>query len=181
MIIILFNIIKMNNMKKIFCYIILPLLLYSVLTLVLYFIFNNNLDIAINSSLSVTQGFAIIIGGLWAYRKFGWDKKCENIITLKASLMEYSYRHNLSAAQYHKDSDVSGYKLRLLTDYNNLTKKIHLSYYVNSKLRKKIFNAIWLTVGNDAGENYSNLTENWKKFDQQLKEIYKDFDSIISL
>lgn len=136
---------------------------------------------AISSSISVVQGMAIIIGGFWAYRKFGWDKKCENIITLKASLMEYSYRHNLSASQYHKDGDVSGYKLRLLTDYNNLTQKIHLSYYVNSKLRNKIFDAIWLTIGNDAGENYNNIKENWNKFEQKLEEIYKDFDNIISL
>jgi len=63
----------------------------------------------------------------------------------------------------------------------HLTKKIHLSYYVPTKLRKKIFETIWLTVGNDMGKDHEKVGENWGKFEQQLQEIYVDFDKIIDL
>lgn len=125
------------------------------------------------------QSLAIIIGGFWAYKKFGWEKKCENIISLKASLMEYSYRHNLSAAKYRMDNDIVGYKTRLLPHYQELSSKIHLSYFVGAKVREKIFNAIWLTIGNDTGKNFEKLNDNWKKFEEQLNDIYKDFEKII--
>lgn len=166
-------------MKKSFYYIILPIASYIIFLAALYY-FNNDLKSILEVSSLIIQSLAVIIGGLWAYRKFGWEKKCENIITLKAALMEYSYRHNISAAQYRQDGDVTGYKLRLLPHYNNLSSKIHLSYYVSSETRKKIFNIIWLTIGNDTGEKFDKLTDNWQKFESQLKEVYEDFEKIIS-
>ncbi len=151
------------------------------MTVILYFKVFGNFKDTIEGSATIIQGFAILIGGLWAYHKFGWEKKCENIITLKATLMEYAYKHNLSAAQFHTDKDVTGYKIRILPAYNNLNKKIHLSYYVSAKLRRKIFDTIWLTVGNDAGENYGKMSENWKKFEKQLREIFNEFDRTLAL
>lgn len=168
-------------MKKIFYYIFIPTVIYIALIVILYFKVFRDFENTIGVSATIIQSLAILIGGLWAYHKFGWEKKCENIITLKATLMEYAYKHNLSAAQFHEDKDVAGYKLRILTSYKDLSKKIHLSYYVPAKLRKKIFDTIWLTVGNDAGKNYERIGENWDKFEKQLQEIYNEFDKIISL
>lgn len=167
-------------MNKFFYYIILPFVLYVILVGLMTCQVYKDLKSAIEGSAVIVQSLAIIIGGLWAYHKFGWEKKCENIITLKSALMEYTYKHSLSAAKFHKDKDVDGYKIRLLTAYNELNKKIHLSYYVSVKLRKKIFDAIWLTIGN-TGKNYKEIVENWENFGKQLKEIYDEFDKIISL
>lgn len=94
--------------------------------------------------------------------------------------MEYQNRHNWAASEYRKDKDIAKYKLSLLNDYNQLSKKIHLSYYVPKELRKKIFETIWLTIGNDTGKDFEKIDENWGKFEKQLKEIYDEFDDIIS-
>lgn len=168
-------------MSKIIYYIIAPFILYVLIITFSVWKIYGNLNDAIEGSAVIVQSLAIIIGGFWAYHKFGWEKKCENIITLKSALMEYSYKHNLSAAKFHTDKDVVGYKIRILPAYSDLNKKIHLSYYVSPKLRKKIFNTIWLTIGNDAGKNHENIQENWKKFGEQLEEIFIEFDKIVSL
>ncbi|MDD3919442.1 MAG: hypothetical protein PHX52_02555 [Candidatus Pacebacteria bacterium] len=139
-----------------------------------------NLEKSVNLVAIIVQSMAIIIGGFWAYDKFGWDKKCENIITLKAALMEYRQKHNWAAMEYRKDSNIANYKLSLMNSYNQLSKKIHLSYYVPKELRAKIFNTIWLTIGNDTGKDFEKIDENWINFEKQLKEIYDEFDKIIS-
>lgn len=171
----------MEDMKKIIYYIFVPVILYTALVGVLFYVTCWDLKSAIEWSAIIIQSLAIIIGGFWAYRKFGWEKKCENIITLKAVLMEFSHMHNLSAVQYRIDNDIIGYKTRLITPYNELLQKIHLSYYVSEKLRKKIFDTIWLTIGNDTGQNFEKINENWTNFEKQLKEIYDEFDKIISI
>lgn len=140
-----------------------------------------NLSKGINFLATIIQSLAIIIGGFWAYNKFGWEKKCENIITLKAYLMEYRERHNWAASEYRQDKDISKYKLSLMNAYNQLQHKIHLSYYVPKKLRTNIFETIWLTIGNDTGNNFEKIYENWAKFEKQLEEIYDEFDKIIDL
>ena len=150
---------------------------YSTKPFITYKDFKNTVDL----TATIVQTLAIIIGGLWAFHKFGWEKKCENIITLKAVLMEYSYKHNLSAGEYHNDKNIVDYKVRLLVPYQELIKKIHLSYYVTKKLRDKIFDTIWLKIGNDTGKEYKNLGDNWKKFEKQLEEIYAEFDKILSI
>lgn len=166
-------------MKKIFVYIILPVFCFVILVATIYF-FQEDFNKSVSISSDLTQALAIIIGGLWAYYKFGWEKKCENIITLKAALMEYTLKHNLSAAQFHIDSDVSQYKLSLLNDYHKLNQKIHLSYYVPKKLRNRILNIIWLTIGNNAGKNYEDITQNWEKYERKISDVYIEFDSIIN-
>lgn len=127
----------------------------------------------------IIQMLAIVIGGLWAYHKFGWEKRSENIITLKASLMEFARQHNDSAAQYNNDKDIVGYKVRLLNSYNQMLKKIHLSYYVPKNLRNRILETLWLTIGNVHGKNLENLYDNWAKFEQELKKIFEKFDAMI--
>ena len=135
----------------------------------------------VDLSLKIIQILAIPIGALWVYRKFGWEKKCENIIRLKASLMEFSREHNLSAMQYRGDEDIVGYKNRLLPIYSKMISTMHLAYYVPKKIREKIFDALWLTIGNNHGENLENLNENWEKFEVELKEIYDEFDHITTV
>jgi hypothetical protein len=155
------------------------ILIYLILVLSLCSVFCD-IEKSVNISTTIIQAVAIIVGGFWAYYKFGWEKKCENIITLKSYLMEYQNRHNWAASEYRKDKDIAKYKLSLLNDYNQLSKKIHLSYYVPKELRKKIFETIWLTIGNDTGKDFEKIDENWGKFEKQLKEIYDEFDDIIS-
>ncbi len=169
-------------MNKILHFIILPFILYIILLLVLFYkVYDCDLKITIDGSILVVQSLAIIIGGFWAYHKFGWEKKCENIITLKLALMEYNYKHNWSASQFHGDKDVAGYKIRILNAYKDLKEKLYLSYYVPIKLRKKIEETISLTIGNSAGKNHENIFENWKKFEKELEEIFEEFDKITAL
>ena len=119
------------------------ILIYLILVLSLCLVFCD-IEKSVNIATTMIQAVAIIVGGFWAYYKFGWEKKCENIITLKSYLMEYQNRHNWAASEYRKGKDIAKYKLSLLNDYNQLSKKIHLSYYVPKELRKKIFETIWL-------------------------------------
>lgn len=167
-----------KSMKKIIFYSIISIILFGLFILEIYcFILDFQKSVEIVAK--IIQSLAIIIGGLWAYHKFGWDKKCENIIKLKAALMEFNWQHNISAAQFRIDNDMGSYRLRLLNSYRELQNKIHLSYYVPKKLRDKIFDTIWLTIGNVHGEKLEKLNENWDKFEKQIKEIYKEFDSVV--
>lgn len=155
------------------------ILIYFILVLFLCCIFYD-IEKSVSILTNIIQATAIIIGGFWAYYKFGWEKKCENIITLRSYLMEYQNRHNWAANDYREDNNIAKYKLSLMNDYNQLSKKIHLSYYVPKELRNKVFETIWLTIGNDTGKNFEKINENWIKFEKQLKEIYEEFDNIIS-
>ncbi len=159
--------------------ILIFLLIYFISIIISSFYFCD-IEKGVNVVATMIQSLAIIIGGFWTYYKFGWEKKCENIITLKAALMEYQKKHNWAAMDYRKDNDIAKYKLSLLNYYNQLNQTIHLSYYVPKNLRKKINDAIWLTIGNDTGNNFEKIDENWKKFEDDIKEIYNEFDKIIS-
>ena len=166
-------------MKKIFI-LIIPVF---VILLIFYLVdleINSFVD-SIHTSLEIVQIFAIIFGGLWAYRKFGWEKKCENIISLKSALDEFVMHHSMNAMLYRKDSNIVKYKLAVMPAYNEFQKKIGLSYYLPKKLRKRLFEAIWLTIGNDHGEKLEKLDDNWKKFEEEVKEINEEFEKIISL
>ncbi len=164
-----------ETFQKIGYYIAIPCVLTGGLIGVLYWKLGD-FEKATQLSSGIIQSTAIIAGGIWAYHKFGWEKKCENIITLKASLIEYSFRHSMSAMEYRKDTDILKYKLRIFNDYEQIRKKLHLSYYLPRALRDKIFETIWLTVGND----HDHIDENWKKFGKQLEEIYEEFENILS-
>ncbi len=169
-------------MRKVYFYIAIALsvIVFWIFTgIIFHFIFDFQKSVEITADF--IQTVVIIVGALWAYRKFGWEKKCENIIALKAALMDFSFQHNMSAAQYRKDNDIVAYKVRLLNPYNQLQRKIHLSYYVSKELRDKIFQTIWLTIGNVHGKNLEKLDENWKKFEKQRQEIFTEFESIISV
>jgi len=166
-------------MNKILYYIGIPTTTFGVILLATFLLLTD-FQKATTVTVAIIQGHAIIIGSLWAYRQFGWEKKCKNIIALKAALMGFASEHNMRAAEYRQNNSIVKYKAGLLPSYNKLQKKIHLSYYLPKKLRDKIFQITWLTIGNEHGNNLEKLDENWQNFEKQLKEIFEEFDSIIS-
>lgn len=166
----------MNNFIK---YSIFSVLAYLVVVIIFLSIFCS-IEKVISIINTIIQSLAIVIGGIWAYYRFELERKYEKIIELKASLMEFRRRHNWAAAGYRQDDDIIEYKASLIDSYNQLSQKIHLSYFISKELRNKIFNTIWLTIGNDTGKNFEKIDENWKKFESQLEEIYNEFDNIIS-
>jgi hypothetical protein len=155
------------------------IIIFYLILVIIFSCYFCNLSKGINILATIIQSLAIIIGGFWTYNKFGWEKKCENIITLKSHLMEYRERHNWAASEYRQDKNIGKYRLSLMNAYNQLQDKIHLSYYVSKKLRTKLFETIWLTIGNGAGKNFEKIDENWARFEKQLEEIYNEFDKIV--
>ena len=89
-------------MKKVFYYIIIPVLVITLLVLII-FSFNNDFEKSIDLTLKFIQIFAILVGGIWAYRKFDWNKKAESAIKLKAMLMKYDQIYNQAAIIYRKE------------------------------------------------------------------------------
>ncbi len=146
-----------------------------------------DLEKSINISATIIQALAIFIGGLWAYHKFDWNKRAESAIKIKAMFMEYSQIHNELAGQYRIDKsrgnegDAYGkYAINLITARNTFVSQVHLSCYLPKKMREKIFNIIWLTVGNGHGKNRENLDLNWNKFEKESKELMEELDNLVS-
>lgn len=171
-----------NNSKYIFYYILIAFIIFSILTGVFNY-FLNDFHKSINNAALLVQALAILVGGFWAYRRFGWEKRAENLMELKGSLMKFALQHSLSAAKYRASSneDIASYKSRLINSYNDIVHQVHASLYVPKKLRKKILKTVWLTVGNDHGPELEKLSANWKKFEEELNEIYKEFDKLVDI
>ncbi len=169
-------------MKKVIYYIFLPLLIFTLVCLLVYFVFRiNNYEKLFSVSLDIISGLGILIGGLWTYNKFGWEKRCEKIITLKAALMKYRQVHNWAAAEYRKNEDIARYKISLLEAYRKLVEQLHLSCYLPPKIRKETLEAVWLTVGNDHGKEFEELFYNWDKFEKKIDGLFKKFDKLIEI
>lgn len=176
-----------ESLQKIMYYIGIPLTITAAVILIFTLKFND-FEKAINTTSTIIQTLAIFIGGLWAYHKFAWDKKAESAIKVKALLMEYEKCHTFAASQYqveinNKENELSAwmkYAATILGPRNQVVSQIHLSCYLPKKLRKKIFDIVWLTVGNAHGENRKHLNNNWKKFGDKLKEIKEELDDIAS-
>ncbi|MFA5126967.1 MAG: hypothetical protein WC465_03145 [Patescibacteria group bacterium] len=172
---------------KIFYYLGIPLIITGLL---IAFIYNKLYDFekAVNITATIIQTLAIFIGGVWAYHKFAWDKKAESAIKLKAMLMDYAHQHSFAASQYRiniqegiKEEDAYlKYATTMLNPYTQLRSHIHLSIHIPKKLRKKIFDTIWLTLGNDHGPKREHLNDNWKKFGQGIKEIQEDLEKLVT-
>ncbi len=178
----------MKKIEKIGYYVLIPIISIGGLIWLLNINFFSNIEKSIEASVKIIQAFAILLGGLWAYHKFDWGKKAESAIKIKAMLMEYSQIHNEVAGQYRMDikggmseDDAYGkYAISLLSARNNFVSQVHLSCYLPKKLREKIFNTVWLTVGNGHGENRKDLTSNWEKFEKESTQIKDELDNIVS-
>lgn len=178
----------MNFFKKISYYLILPIISVSFLTIIFYYFL---LDFEKSTKVTATliQTLAIFIGGLWAYHKFGWDKKAETAIKIKALIMEYERIHNNHAFQYHDDLILGKSKMEAWTNYalnmmkihNDMVNTMHLSCYLPKKVRKNIFDTNWILLNRKShGENFENIISNWQKFAKDIEKIKEDLDEIVS-
>lgn len=177
----------MKEIKKIGIYII-PSLLIVGLSVYLINIKICNLEKSIIAINSLTQSMAIIIGGFWAYKKFGWNKKAENALRIKAMLMDYSQNHNLSAIQYRIDQgnevdnmqSWQNFALKMIPARNEFIRQVHLSIYLPEKTRKRLFDVVWLSLNKGKGPQNEDINKNWKKFEKELDKINKELDSIVA-
>jgi len=177
----------MKKIKQIGIFIILPLLIIGCL---IYFInFKiNDIEKSVAMTNSLVQSVAILIGGLWAYRKFDWDKRAENALKIKAMLMDYAQSHNLAAAQYRIDQmnkvdnmqSWLNFAMKMIPARNEFAKQVHLSIYLPEKTRKILFDTAWLSLNKGKGPQNENIDENWKKFEEELNEINKELDDIVT-
>lgn len=177
----------MNHFKKFCYYFAIPIItiVCLILSLNLYF---NNIEMSVNISATIIQSLAIFIGGLWAYNKFDWTKKAESAIKIKALLMEYDHMHQDAAMEYRVDQrdnkDVStcwiNYAVKMVKPRNTLVSQIHLSCYLPKKLRKRIFDIIFLSLNKGSGPQTENIDENWKLFGKELTSLKNELDDLVS-
>ncbi|MCA9373525.1 hypothetical protein KC725_00010 [Candidatus Peregrinibacteria bacterium] len=142
--------------------------------------FVQDIEKSFHMSSILIQTIAIVSGGLWAFHKFGWQNKFENVVKLKGSLMNYAQRHNLLTGEYRHSVENEGiskkdaylrYATQLLDPYNRLLDQVHLSYLIPKKLRMEIMRAIYLTIGNNHGKDLEDLSKNWEEFGRKVREI----------
>lgn len=172
---------------NVFYYLVIPIILVIIIICCFNLLFSD-LEKAVGATGTLVQSLAIIIGGLWAYHKFGWEKKAESAIKLKALLMDYDTQHRYAASRYQLDvankkgplESYINYSKFMLIPYNHVMSNINLSCYLPSSLRQKIFSVIWLTIGNVHGENRENLEKNWKIFGEGMENINKKLDEMVS-
>ena len=168
-------------------YVILPSLVVGGLVLVV-FCQLENIENSVSIALNLIQAFAIISGGLWAYKKFDWGKRAESAIELKALLMEYEKLHNEAAMQYRIDQKEKkewmecwlGYSMKMLPIRNQFVSKIHLSAFIPQRVRQKLFDTTWLSVNKGQSPKSEDLDENWKKFSIVLKELHEELDKLVT-
>jgi len=148
----------------------------------------HDLEKSVSVSATIIQSLAIFIGGLWAYHKFDWGKRAESAIKIKAMLMEYEQIHSEAATQYRLDQQAkkdwmecwTGYAMRMIPARNAFVSQVHLSCYLPKKLRKKVFDVVFLSINNGKSPKSENLDENWKKFGEEMVHLSEDLDNVVS-
>jgi hypothetical protein len=177
----------MKKIKQIGTYIVIPLL---VIGLAFYLINTKVCDLEKSATIvnNLVQSVAILIGGLWAYRRFDWDKKAENALKIKAMLMDYTQNHSLAAGQYRIDQinkiddmqSWTNFAMRMIPTRNEFARQVHLSIYLPEKTRKRLFDTVWLSLNKGKGPRNENINDNWKKFGEELDKINKELDDIVN-
>ncbi|MGL5831478.1 MAG: hypothetical protein ACRCZE_05025 [Candidatus Altimarinota bacterium] len=148
----------------------------------------NDLEKSISVSSTLIQALAIFIGGLWAYNKFDWSKRAESAIKIKAVLMEYQQMHNEAAMQFRADQrngkeDMEcwmNYAMKMIPPRNTCASKIHLSCYLPKKLRKRIFDVVFLSLNKGRGPQNEDIDKNWNDFGKEMDRIKEDLDNLVS-
>lgn len=172
--------------KDLSYYVFLPFSAIGLLVIGLNYQFTD-LAKAVSAMGVIIQSAGIFVGGLWAYRKFDWEKKAESAIKLKAMLMGYEEEHCNAAAQYRVDqankidSMVAwmNYALKMISSRNSFVSQVHLSCYIPPKTRQRLFDVVWLSVNKGRPPNLENIDENWKKFGAELEKVKKELDDIV--
>ena len=166
----------------------LPITILCVLVFAIYTQLDD-FEKAVSVSSTILQSLAILMAGFWAYRKLIWEKRAESAIKIKAMLMEYLQFHNEAAVQYRVDQSQkkenlaswTGYATRMIPVYNQFQKNIHLAMYLPKTLRKNLFDAVWLSLNKGRGPQTEDLNENWKKFGEEIDNINKKLDNLVSI
>jgi hypothetical protein len=176
----------MKTLNHIGYYLLSPLLIVG---FIVWFVNDtvHDLEKTVSITNSLIQSIAIVIGGLWAYKKFDWDKRAENALKIKAMLMDYLQMHNLAASQYrmdqiHKIDDMKAWEnfaIRMISPRNEFAKQIHLSLYLPKETRNKLFNFTWLSLNKGKGPHEESIDKNWGKIDGEMKEISNELDAIV--
>lgn len=170
-----------------FYYLVIPIIL--VVTIVLLFNMRfSDLEKAVGATGTLVQSLAIIIGGLWAYQKFDWNKRAESAIKLKAMLMEYEQMHSQSAAQYridqHDKKDLmecwTNHAMRMIPARNNFASQIHLSAYIPKKTRQRLFDIAFLSLNKGREPQNESIDENWKKLGEESEKVQEELDDLVS-
>lgn len=173
--------------RKISYYLLPPLTIILGIIVVLYWRLGD-LEKSVNIAATFVQTMAIFVGGLWAYRKFGWEKRAESAIKIKAMLMKYEQLHNEAAGQYRLDQQNKkdwfecwkNYAMRMIPAVNEFKACVHLSCYVPKRVRQRLFDVVSLSLNKGRTPKKENLDKNWEAFGKELKKIKKELDSLVS-
>lgn len=176
-----------ETLRKFTYYLALPATMIAGLILALYWKLCD-FEKSVNIAATITQSMAILVGALWAYHKFDWGKRAESAIKLKAMLMNYEQLHNEAASQYRLDQHSKKDWLKCWTDYamrmiparNEFANQVHLSCYIPAKVRKRLFDVVFLSINNGRSPKNENLDENWEKFGKELEKVKKELDDLVS-
>ena len=160
---------------KLFYYIGFSTLIIAGLISLLYWILCD-FEKAVSITETIIQTMAIFIGGLWAYNKFGWEKKAESAIRLKAMMLNYSQFLKSARSQYeidkqnNRDDAYFRYSMATLETKKQIISQIHLSCYIPKELRYRIFDAL----GSLGLISPDNDPSRWTKFGNEMTAIEEE-------
>jgi hypothetical protein len=172
---------------KVCYYIGLPAVIIICLIGAFYWHFSN-LEKAISVTATIVQSMAIFIGGLWAYRKFDWEKRAENAIRNIGMILKYEQAQTIAAMQYRLDIQDKKemqecwrkYVLRMIPARNEMVSMIQISCYIPKKIRQKLYKIVARSLNNSKGPTNESLDENWKAFGVELQKIKEELDDLVS-
>ncbi len=176
-------------MYKISFYLILPASVIVLLIVFLHWKFSHlDIEKSVNLAATLIQTMAIFVGGLWAYHKFGWEKRAESAIKIKAMLMQFEQRHSEAALQYtaEKVNNIDwlkcwlNYSMLMIPAYNEFLNTVHLSSYLPKKIRQKIFDTVFLPLNKGKSPKTEDLRKNWEIFGNEIKKIKQELDDFAS-
>lgn len=177
-----------DRVRKILYYLVLPVFIVFALVYGICWI-TLDLEKSVGIASSIIQSTGILVAGLWAYNKFGWEKKAENALQLRALLFEYSQRHAFEVMMFHNRMTEQGknkresytvYANNMFPAFEVFRKHISIAIFVPREMRDNIFKLMMLTVGNLHGSELEKLEDNWKKYQTKSNEITDDLEKIIS-
>ncbi|TAK05702.1 hypothetical protein EPO33_00975 [Patescibacteria group bacterium] len=176
----------MTDRKFVSMIVLVVILLYGCTIWLLVGFFSVCLKDAISYTGSSIQAVAIILGGIWGYKRFGWDKKVDNAAKVRAQLKTYEEERvlatlravlDVSLDSTERDQDqLRFYKLAVLPLYNKLVEGVSFAL-LPKKLRKDILDTLSLSISarTPLGHETSINT-----YSQRLKDINDKLDALIS-
>lgn len=177
-----------QSLKSFMYYVLMPILVVLLMVFLVDYFYLCDLEKSVNTIFIFIQSTAIITAGLWAYNKFDWEKRAENAIKIKAFLIEYKSYFDNFASQYRVNADKKDvsvdpwlqYILSILPKRNEIFKNINLAIYLPKKIRVKLFDLLDFSINQNKNPKNEDLNKNWRKFEDEIVEINKELDDLIS-